>query len=262
MGLHFMRERAHALGGALRIESSDHGTRLRFQLLGAGDATAHLPATPAADLDNPRSAGATMRVFVAERHPLMRAGLSSLIEAGVDLRVVGEASTSSEVRAQVGRSRPDVVVLDSHLAGGELEALIRRIRAELPMSGILVMSDGVAGREPELIDAGAAGCVSKFADSGELTDRLRAAMREARSLEPELSPTSDDGALTGRERAILILVTAGKTNAEIGETLFLAIKTVERQVATIVRKLGARNRAHAAALAVARNIVDPEAADD
>jgi DNA-binding NarL/FixJ family response regulator len=50
----------------------------------------------------------------------------------------------------------------------------------------------------------------------------------------------------------------GRTNVEIGKTLFLATKTVERQVATIVRKLSARNRAHAAAIAVSRHLVDPE----
>ena len=55
-------------------------------------------------------------------------------------------------------------------------------------------------------------------------------------------------------------MSAGRTNTEIGQTLFLATKTVERQVATIVGKLGARNRAHAAAIAVSRHIVDPEQA--
>ena len=66
--------------------------------------------------------------------------------------------------------------------------------------------------------------------------------------------------LSARERSILLLMAAGRTNIEIGQTLFLATKTVERQVATVVGKLGARNRAHAAALAVARRIVDPEQA--
>jgi DNA-binding NarL/FixJ family response regulator len=56
-------------------------------------------------------------------------------------------------------------------------------------------------------------------------------------------------------------MTTGRTNAEIGSTLFLATKTVERQVATIVRKLNARNRAHAVAIAVARHIVEAPAED-
>jgi DNA-binding NarL/FixJ family response regulator len=70
----------------------------------------------------------------------------------------------------------------------------------------------------------------------------------------------ENGLLSPRERSILLLMAAGRTNTEIGKTLFLATKTVERQVATIVGKLGARNRAHAAALAVARHLVDPDAA--
>ena len=52
-------------------------------------------------------------------------------------------------------------------------------------------------------------------------------------------------------------MSAGRTNAEIGATLFLATKTVERQVATVIRKLGGRNRAHAGAIAVARHLVEP-----
>jgi DNA-binding NarL/FixJ family response regulator len=63
--------------------------------------------------------------------------------------------------------------------------------------------------------------------------------------------------LTARERAVLTLMSAGRTNAEIGATLFLATKTVERQVATVIRKLGGRNRAHAGAIAVARHLVEP-----
>jgi DNA-binding NarL/FixJ family response regulator len=63
------------------------------------------------------------------------------------------------------------------------------------------------------------------------------------------------GLLTPRELSILALIAAGDTNAQIGDSLFIATKTVERQVATIIRKLGARNRAHATAVAVSRGIV-------
>ena len=59
---------------------------------------------------------------------------------------------------------------------------------------------------------------------------------------------------------VMLLMATGRTNTEIGQNLFLATKTVERQVATIGRKLRARNRAHAAAIAVSRHIIDPDAA--
>jgi DNA-binding NarL/FixJ family response regulator len=86
---------------------------------------------------------------------------------------------------------------------------------------------------------------------------VRAVASGASFVSSEPPITSGGTALSQRERSILALVAAGQTNTEIGKTLFLATKTVERQVATIVRKLGARNRAHAAAIAAARQIVDP-----
>lgn len=124
------------------------------------------------------------------------------------------------------------------------------------------MFESVTGNEAALAEAGVSRFVSKKADIAELGEVVRSAMSGAKVAPTEMAMTFENGALSARERSILLLMSAGRTNTEIGQTLFLATKTVERQVATIVRKLGARNRAHAAAIAVSRHIVDPEAAAD
>ncbi len=259
MGLEHMRERARALGGVLAIEANPGaGTQVRFELLGVGDAEDELSLNQAAeDADSP---GTRLRLFIIDHHPLIRAGLLHLAESVPDLRVVGEAARASEARHHLRRLRPDIVLLDGHLPLTEVEALVRDLRSELPLTHVVITFEAPTGYEAALAEAGASWSLKKTASAAELADVVRAAALGGESASAELRTSAQSSPLSLRERSILLLMAAGRTNTEIGLTLFLATKTVERQVATIVRKLGARNRAHAAAIAVARHIVDPEAA--
>lgn len=261
MGIEHMHERANALGGRLTVTSTPgHGTCVRFELLGVGYAEDALPSSsretePAAD----RWAG-SLRVFVIDRHPLLRAGLLHLAESVPDLRVVGDAAGTKEALAQLRRLRPDVVLLDGHLPVGELERLIAELQRDLPLTRVVVTFESDTGHEAALAEAGACRFLHKTATVAELADAVRAAASSTVAEVQERATGARRGTLSPRERSILLLMSGGRTNTEIGQTLFLATKTVERQVATIVRKLGARNRAHAAAIAVSRHIVDPEQA--
>jgi signal transduction histidine kinase/DNA-binding NarL/FixJ family response regulator len=260
MGLDHMRERAQALGGVVEVESAPgKGTEVRFELLGVSDAANQLLSQRELGLD-PAGLASTRRVFIIDRHPLMRAGLLHLVEAAEDLRVVGEAANVADARAQLRRVRPDVLLLDGHLPIGEIEPLVRELRTELPLLRFVVTFEATTGHEPLLVDAGASRFVRKSAGAAELAEVIRSAAGGTDAVYGETPVPGELGTLSPRERSILLLVAAGRTNTEIGKTLFLATKTVERQVATIVGKLGARNRAHAAALAVARHIVDPDQA--
>lgn len=262
MGLDHMRYRARALGGILEVESAPgQGTQVRFELLGVSDAANDVPHPSEHGGEPIASAGPSLRVFVIDRHPLMRAGLLHLAGVAEDLRVVGEAESVDGARAQLRRMRPDVLLLDGHLPVSETEALIRDVRGELPLARIVITFESTTGHEPVLAEAGASRFVRKTASAAELAETIRSAWSGADTLPGELPLPVEQGLLSPRERSILLLMAAGRTNTEIGKTLFLATKTVERQVATIVGKLGARNRAHAAALAVSRRIVDPAQAD-
>lgn len=260
LGIEHMNERARALGGVLTVESQPGvGTQVRFELLGVDHASSQLASAAGVADDAPSETA--LRLFIVDRHPLMRAGLLRLAEQAA-LRVVGEAASAREARAQLTRLRPDVLLLDGHLPLGDVDTLIRELASELPLSRVVVTFESVTGNEAALAEAGVSRFVNKKADVAELGEIVRSAMSGANVAPAEMAMTIENGALSARERSILLLMSAGRTNTEIGQTLFLATKTVERQVATIVRKLGARNRAHAAAIAVSRHIVDPELAPD
>lgn len=262
MGLEHMRERAQALGGILEVESAPgKGTEVRFELLGVSDAANELSRASERGGESRARSGASLRVFVIDRHALMRAGLLHLTELADDLRVVGEAESVADARAQLRRVRPDVLLLDGHLPVSDTEPLIRDVRNGLPLARVVITFESTTGHEPLLAEAGASRFLRKTASAAEVAETIRSAGSGAETLPGELPLPVEQGLLSPRERSILLLMAAGRTNTEIGKTLFLATKTVERQVATIVGKLGARNRAHAAALAVARRIVDPAQAD-
>ncbi|MGH2949873.1 MAG: LuxR C-terminal-related transcriptional regulator, partial [Solirubrobacteraceae bacterium] len=152
----------------------------------------------------------------------------------------------------------DVVLVDGQLAGARPAELVRQLATASPSSRVLLVVSSASGRRRELLEAGAAGTLHKDIDGRDLADAVRAAAAGTvvTSGLRDAGAVGAHAALSTRELEILSLIAAGQTNTEIGEALFLATKTVERQVATIAAKLGARNRAHAAAIAVAEQLVD------
>ncbi|MQA72921.1 MAG: GAF domain-containing protein [Solirubrobacterales bacterium] len=258
LGLRHMRERTDTIGGFLTVQSDRrNGTAIRLNvpdMREARDGRTVIPRGP--NGDEPQEG--TLRVFVAEANVLLRGGMCRLIEAGGEMRVVGEADSREQLRGQLRQLHPDVVVLSTTLANGELERLVVEARKASPSTELLAVSHGDVGRDAELIEWGVTGVVHLPVDPQRLTEAVRAVACGTHVLggPPDSGDQGRAEMLTGRERSILALVAVGQTNSQIGGTLFLATKTVERQVATIVRKLNAHNRAHAAAIGVARRIIE------
>ena len=257
LGLEGMTERARELGGTLTIESVlGEGARITFEIESLREAGIATSAS-SAEVESTTTPTGSLRAFIAERDNLSRAGLARILERAGGIRVVGEAGGVDEVRGQLARLRPDVVLLDDQLEGDPLN-LAQQIRVTAPQTSILVTSRHLADGEKGLVDAGVSGFIHKDVVASEIVDAVRAVANGARLI---AGPDSEGGEgdatrLSSRERGILALIATGRTNAEIADGLFFATKTVERHVATIVRKLGARNRAHAAALAVSRQLID------
>jgi signal transduction histidine kinase/DNA-binding NarL/FixJ family response regulator len=258
LGVRFMCERAQSLGSRLRIDSAEgQGTSLTLEVADIHEPEERThPGEPVAEQD--ASTGVMLRVFIIESHPLLLAGVTHVLGRGAGIRVVGQAARAVDAHGQIARLRPDIVLLDVDDNIEQAQSLTREIKLASPTTSIIGMSDVHTNVVQRLTEHGVSGVIAKHLAGPGLIEAIRAVAEGARVengfAQPGYSPVARYQ-LSSRERAILALIATGQTNAEIAATLFLATKTVERHVGTTVRKLQARNRAHAAALAVARGIV-------
>lgn len=207
----------------------------------------------------PRPATPILRVVVIDDHPTFREGLRQVIESDGTMRVVGEAGTGREGLAEIESKRPDVVLLDLHLPDCSGIDLARQIIEVAPTAAILMMS--AFAEEANIGDAlraGTRGYLAKSVSPTTLRDSIRTAFGGGTVVSPPVSQAQGAAreVLTDREIEILKHLARGKTNAEIGRELHLADKTVERVVATIASKLRAKNRAHAVAKGIAKQLID------
>lgn len=289
-GLFGMRERARLLDGELEIESPPGwGTRLRAVLpyrpkAASAIVRAVVPATApltAAANRLPQTATAivapspnAIRVLLADDHDITRQGVRSMLEAGGEIVVIGEATDGAQAVAQARTLRPDVVLMDIQmpLMNG-LEAT-RVLHMEIPDLPVVILTTfQTAESVAEALGAGAKGYLLKDADASDLIAAIRAARRGEALLAPAVTerlatlaasqpvgsanPASPD-ALNEREQEILQLLARGARNKEIAAQLFLSIKTVEYHMAHLFHKLGVSNRTEAARVATERGLVAPE----
>jgi DNA-binding NarL/FixJ family response regulator len=201
----------------------------------------------------------TIRVLLADDHPVFRFGLKALIGAAPDLAVVGEAASGGEAVGLAASLQPDVIVMDVNMPGlNGLEAT-RRILQTSPHIGILVITMFDDDSVFAAMQAGARGYLLKGAEP-EATLR---AIRTVANGEAIFSPTAarrvmdyfarrapDTPAqlfpeLTDRERELLALLAQGLTNTAIAERLTLSPKTVRNHVSNIFSKLQVADRAQA-----------------
>ncbi len=202
----------------------------------------------------------TLRILIADDHPVFRYGMKALLHSVAGLEVVGEAATGEEAIAAAQSLQPDVVLMDVKMPGtGGIEATRRIVQAQ-PEVGIVVVTmleedDAVFAA----MRAGARGYLVKGADQEEVLRAIRAvasgealfgqaiarrvmhffaAPREAaaRTAFPEL---------TEREREILLLVAEGRSNTQIAQRLLLSEKMVRNHISTIFNKLQVPDRAEA-----------------
>jgi two-component system response regulator NreC len=202
-------------------------------------------------------------IVLADDHNVIRAGLRSMLEAEVDLRVIGEAAdTASAVKLATDR-RPDVLVLDLNMPGADPAADIAGLHERVPEMAIVVLTmHSDARRARELLRAGAAGYVLKQAADRNLTDAIRTAAAGGSYTDPELGGAiakleADplDG-LSDRELELLRLLALGHTNREIGERLFLSVRAIEVNRAKLLEKLGIESRPDLVRFAIANGVIE------
>jgi DNA-binding NarL/FixJ family response regulator len=209
--------------------------------------------------------------MVVDDHEVVRLGLRGLLERQPGWQVVAEASTADEAVSRALEYRPDVVVMDIRLSGSSGIEACRRIIDQVPETRVIMLTSYA---EDELlfdaIAAGAAGYVLKQIGSDELVRAIEMVGRGEALLDPSLTRRvlarvreaarkeafAAFADLTEQELRVLALISEGKTNREIAESLYLGEGTVRNYVSNILGKLEVSNRAEAAAYAVEHNLKD------
>ena len=214
-----------------------------------------------------------IRVVIADDQQLIRAGFRSLLESEPDLEVVADAATGAEAVEQVTRLRPDVVLMDIRMPGGDGLWATEQIAGNPELAGthiVIVTTFELDEYVVQAIRAGASGFLVKDTEPTELIRAVRVAAagdallspgvtrRLLTRLETGLRRPSDPAALavlTDREREVLALVGRGLTNTEIGVRLFLSPLTAKTHVSRIMSKLAARDRVQLVILAYESGLV-------
>ena len=194
-------------------------------------------------------------VLIVDDHPALRAGLTGLLEADGDVRVVAAAGGGEQGVALARELRPDVVLIDLEMPDLDGAAATRRIVAENPAARIVVLTSfGDRPRILEALAAGAVGYLLKDTEPDELLRAVRSAAAGDAPLDPRaarevLAARRDRDAiveLTERERQILTLVAAGHANKVIALRLGISHKTVRNTLSAACRKIGVSDRTQAA----------------
>jgi DNA-binding NarL/FixJ family response regulator len=204
----------------------------------------------------------SIRLLLVDDHAVVRAGLNTILGADPRLTVIGALATVAEVRPAVLAQKPDVVLLDVRLPDGSGTSLVRELKA-LPSPPRVAILTSFA--EPveifAALEAGVDAYLLKDSDADALVAALIAVAAGQQVLHPRIRPLVVGGSspsvqggrlagLTGPERRILSLVTEGRTNKEIADSIGLAEKTVRNQMSVILSKLGVERRAQAVAVFV------------
>jgi two-component system, NarL family, response regulator LiaR len=202
----------------------------------------------------------TIRVFLIDDHPVVRAGLRALLEMEPDLDVVGEAGDGMSGINLVRKLRPDIVVTDILLPDIDGVAVTQTIRAELAGTHVVILTSVIEDDAfvVRAVRAGAIGYVMKNADIDALVQAIRSAAggqvhlspRAAARLMLEMRSPSKPVPLTDRERQVLQEVMVGRTNKQIARSLIIAETTVKSHLSGILDKLDVQSRTEAAVYAL------------
>lgn len=201
----------------------------------------------------------SIRVLIADDHPIFRFGLAALLEAEDDTDVVGEATTGLEAVALATELAPDVILMDLNMPGLTGLEATRRILQDQPETGILVITMFDDDSVFAAMRAGARGYILKGAEGEETLRAIRAVANGEAIFSPAIAarvmqfmtqpvvpdPETPFPELTAREHDVLALVAEGLTNTAIADRLVLSPKTVRNHVSNIFSKLQVADRAGA-----------------
>ncbi|MFQ6026343.1 MAG: response regulator [Dehalococcoidia bacterium] len=210
----------------------------------------------------------SMRVLIADDHPVVMEGLRGLMDTEPDIELIGEAHDGLEAVQLAQSLQPDVILLDLMMPRKDGISAIKEIKENDPDARILVLTSFADDdRVFSAVKAGALGYLLKDTGPEELVNSLWGVCRGEPSLHPtialklmrelndppaDLPPTNEP--LTHREEEVLRLIAQGMSNQEMSEQLTVAEATVSKHVSTILGKLHLANRTQAALYALRQGL--------
>ncbi|NHM31519.1 response regulator transcription factor [Neobacillus terrae] len=209
-----------------------------------------------------------IRVLFVDDHEMVRIGVSAYLSAQPDIEVVGEADNGQRGAELALELRPDIILMD--LVMKEMDGIeaTRKIIDQWPEAKIIIVTSFLDDEKVyPALEAGATSYMLKTSKAGEIANAVRSTYHGQSVLEPEVTgkmmmkmrqknqhlPHEE---LTSRELEILLLLAQGKTNQEIADQLFIALKTVKTHVSNILSKLQVQDRTQAVIYAFKNSLIE------
>jgi DNA-binding NarL/FixJ family response regulator len=206
-----------------------------------------------------------IRILIADDHPIVREGLATMINRQPDMEVVAEAPNGRDAVEQFLLYRPDVALMDLRMPHLDGIAAMQAIRLRIPDARILLLSTYEGDEQIyQGLKAGAKGYLLKDSPREDLLETIRKIHNGMTYILPavaaKLAERVTRSNLSDRETEVLRLMVAGKSNREIGASLFISEGTVKVHVSNLLKKLKANGRTEAINMALSHGIVNLERA--
>ena len=203
----------------------------------------------------------TIRILIVDDHPVVRAGLTSMLSTQPDITVIGSASSGEEALAILARESVDILLLDLRMPGTNGVATLLSIKQRaIPVRTIVLTSYETDEDIYRAVHAGAGGYLLKDTPLREMLDAIHAVHAGnryiPRHIASRLAERMMRSNLTAREMEILKMLTKGLTNKQIGHALGISDNTVRNHVNSIIEKLEVCDRTEAATTAIQRGLID------
>ena len=205
----------------------------------------------------------TVKILIADDHPVVRMGIRGMLDGEPDFEVVGEAENGGEAVEMVAKLRPDVVLMDLRMPNMDGVAATEKITKDHPETRILVLTTYESDADIlRAIETGATGYLLKDTPKEDLFAAIRTVAKGESPLAPAVASrlmrrmrSPEEEALSAREIEVLNLVAEGASNKRIAKELWIGETTVKSHLLHIYEKLGVADRTAAVTMALKRGII-------
>lgn len=209
-----------------------------------------------------------IKILLADDHEMVRIGVSAYLQAQPDMEVIAEAANGEEAVQLALKHRPDIILMDMVMPILSGADATKAIVNEWPDAKIMIVTSFLDDDKVyPALEAGAISYLLKTTNAKQIADAIRSTFNGMPILEPEVTskmmarmrqkhdrPLHEE--LTEREHEVLLLIAQGKTNQDIADELFIALKTVKTHVSNILSKLEVQDRTQAVVYAFNHHLVE------